>query len=270
MIYGTYVDGAWGATTWGLAIDPSGNVILAGATGSPDYPTTPGSWQPAYVSNPAQQSSLAVFTAPPSAGYITKLNSTGTSLLWSTFLAGVAMPPPDNLSQGDGIYSMTVDAAANIIVSGFATSPTFPGIWNTPVADRPSNNHQLGFVARLSPDGTSLSPVQLFPKVFASIAAASGGSIIAIGTQIQTIALSPLGHVAAITDPADGAKIVSAAPGQLLTLCGADLAPSCLPRSSLLGSYPTSFNGVTVTFNLNPRADSLHRQLTRLNLQVPL
>jgi len=268
LIYATYLAGTLGATAMGLAVDADGNAIVAGYTNAPDYPTTPEAYQPAYVSNPdGQFEPPALELPPPAAGFVSKLNSTGTGLIWSTFLGGVAEASPNGTLASDSISSLAVDGAGNIVVSGVASSPSFPGLWNTPVPSRPSAARGLIFVARLSPDGTTLLPVQLLGVAAqSSIAVAANGSVIAAGTEIQTVTIPSLGHVYAIADPADGAKIESVAPGQLLTLYGLDLAPSTPAQPS--GTFPASFNGVTVTFN-GIAAPILYTAGDQINLQVP-
>jgi hypothetical protein len=53
-------------------------------------------------------------------------------------------------------------------------------------------------------------------------------------------------QVASITD-FDGTRLMQVAPGKLLTLYGAGLAPADAAQPS--NHFPTSFNGVTVAFN---------------------
>ena len=115
---------------------------------------------------------------------------------------------------------MALDASGNILVTGLAQSKDFPGLWTTPVAARPSAGG-LDFVARLSPDGTAISPTQLLPSSYPTvplIAARADGTAVVGGSQIISASLSNTGHVVAISDSADNAKIVAIAPGQLLTL----------------------------------------------------
>lgn len=270
LIYATYVSGTWGASPSGLAVDSAGNAILAGTTNSPDYPTTPAAYQPEYFANPALQSAAITFTSPPSTGYITKLNAAGTGLLWSTFFGGSGGRLGSFLG-GDYIAGMAIDASGNILIAGYANSADLPGLWNTPVAMRPvavDGSNGPGFVARLSADGGTISPTQLLNGFTGggAIAVLAGGSAVAVGSEIVDVTLSPPGRVTMITDPADNAKLVSVAPGQLLTLYGTNLAPEGIAPST--GGFPTSFNGVTITFN-GIAAPILYTSGTQINLQVP-
>jgi uncharacterized protein (TIGR03437 family) len=271
LIYATYLAGKWGAIPSGIAVDADGNVILSGTTNSPDYPTTPSAYQPEYFANPQEVELVSDFDPPPSAGYITKLNANGTALLWSTFFAGSS-------ALGDSIRGMAIDSSGNILIAGFTDSADLPGLWNTPVASRPAvmpdNESPLGFVARLTPDGTTLSPTQLVNGLLRDLADPAGGAIAVLadgtaivdGNGIYTASLSSVGRVAAICDTADAAKIVRVAPGQLLTLYGTNLAPlSAAPPST---AFPTSLNGVTVTFN-GIAAPILYTSGIQINLQVP-
>jgi uncharacterized protein (TIGR03437 family) len=69
-----------------------------------------------------------------------------------------------------------------------------------------------------------------------------------------------------ISDPADNAKLVTVAPGQLLTLYGTNLAAEGIAPST--NGFPTSFNGVTIVFN-GIAAPILYTSGTQINLQVP-
>lgn len=282
MIYATYLSGSFGATPSALSVDSSGNVIVAGTTSSPDYPTTPDSYQPEYFPNPAPQDFVFDISPPPSSGYITKLNAAGSGLIWSSYLGGSGGQIGSSL-VGDTITGMGIDSAGNILLCGFAYSPDIPGIANTPVASRPPVNpadgsNPMGFVARLSANGSTLSPTQLVsafgfyvPQSPEIMAVAPDGSVVlaaspfVAGAPLLDVSLSAPGRVEDICDPADEAKVVTIAPGQLLTLYGPDLAP---PDTGSLAGDPISLNGVTVTFN-GIAAPILYAAFNQINLEVP-
>jgi beta-propeller repeat-containing protein len=111
LIYSTYISGSSQEMGLGIAVDASGRAYIAGYgwsnfTGGNTYPTTASAYQPAmypYGNN-------AIFTV---------LNSTGTALVYSTWLGG---------GNEEQAYSVAVDAAGMAYVTGYSTSSiaTFP------------------------------------------------------------------------------------------------------------------------------------------------
>jgi uncharacterized protein (TIGR03437 family) len=172
---------------------------------------------------------------------------------------------------------MAIDASGNVLIAGFASSTDLPGLWATPVASRPvavNGSSGPAFVVRLSAGGGTISPTQLFPALQRDLADPTGGAIavradgtaVAAGSEIVEVSLPTLGRVTMIADPADNAKLVSVAPGQLLTLYGTNLAPQGVAPSA--DGFPTSFNGVAIAFN-GIAAPILYTSATQINLQVP-
>ena len=75
---------------------------------------------------------------------ISKLNPTGSALVYSTYLGG---------STGDGANAIVLSPAGNVYVSGLAGSPDFPV---TPHAFRKVNTNGDGFVTELNSAGSAL------------------------------------------------------------------------------------------------------------------
>lgn len=116
---------------YGIAVDASGSAYVTGSTGSVDFPTTPGAVQPA----------LNLYLD----AFVTKLNSTGSSLVYSTYLGG------DQYEEGRGI---ALDAGGNAYVTGYTLSKVFPV---TPDALQPGNTEPPdAFVSKLNATGTAL------------------------------------------------------------------------------------------------------------------
>lgn len=267
LTYGIFVSGSFGATPAGIAVDASGNAILAGTTNSADYPVTPGTLQTVYVANaaaPPNQSAVRTsFGPPPSTGYVTKLNATGTGLIWSTFFGGTVQDAISGMSIGPGGY---------IYITGQANSNDLPGLaTSVPNGCRPSVNQGLGFVARLSPDARSARQVKLIYGAPAcsysscvgdtdttssgawAVAAKSDGSAIAAGANgaIAAIDLYASSPLACMTDPTDNVQITTVAPGQIVSIFGSQI-PS----------------GVTVKFH-GIAAPVLYASSEQVNVQVP-
>src|SRR5260370_36943046 len=72
--YATYLGGSSLEFGGGIAVDAQGNAYLTGSTESRNFPTTPGAFQT------TRQSTFDAF--------VTKLNPTGTGLVYSTYLDG--------------------------------------------------------------------------------------------------------------------------------------------------------------------------------------
>ena len=78
LVFSTYVGGNDHDDGEAIALDPAGNVYVVGDTNSPNYPTTPGAYDRTINSN--------IY----SDAFVTKLNPTGSALVYSTFLGGDA------------------------------------------------------------------------------------------------------------------------------------------------------------------------------------
>jgi len=129
LVYSTYLGGAGGETGTGIAVDSAGNTYVTGGTESANFPTTVG-----------------VYQTMPGKAFVTRLNSTGSSLVYSTYLgggatiqytnlaidslgdayivgaAGPGMPIVNSIQQGFGGGSR--DAFVNVLNS-FGTTLTF-------------------------------------------------------------------------------------------------------------------------------------------------
>jgi len=153
------------------------------------------------------------------------LNATGTGLLWSTFFGGSGARI-GSFVVGDSIAGLAADAGGNVWIAGSANSTDLPGLWTTPVASRPvavNGQSSPAFVTRLSADGGTISPTQLLATL--RIAVRADGTAVVVGSEIDMVSAPAPSRVTMIADPADNAKLVSVAPGQLLTLYGTNLAP---------------------------------------------
>ena len=129
--YSTYLGGTNGDLVRGISVDGAGNAYITGYTYSTDFPTTTGAYQPNYAGN------LDAF--------VTKLNPTGTALVYSTYLGGT------NTDYG---YGVAVDGAGNAYITGYTSSTNFP---TTPGAYQTSNaGNGDAFITKLNPTGNGL------------------------------------------------------------------------------------------------------------------
>jgi hypothetical protein len=134
--YATFLGGNSIDQGFGIAVDSAGNAYVTGNTLSTNFPTTPGSAQPAMVAG------TEVF--------VTKLDAAGTALIYSTYLGG-------NLDDaGRGI---AVDSAGNAIITGFTNSVDFPvtaGAFQSTFGGLTDGGLSDVFVAKLNASGSAL------------------------------------------------------------------------------------------------------------------
>jgi hypothetical protein len=104
LIYSTYFGGFDNDVGYSVAIDTAGNDYITGATFSSDFPTTPTAVQPN-------------FSGGSYDGFMIKLNTSGSELLYSTYLGG------NNYDYGNGI---ALDKSGDVYIVGLTQSPDFP------------------------------------------------------------------------------------------------------------------------------------------------
>ena len=89
---------------YGIAVDGAGSAYVTGYLDSTDFPTTAGAAQTTYAGGVTD-------------AFVTKLNATGSGLVYSTYLGG------SDDDRGNGI---AVDGAGSAYVTGFTLSTDFP------------------------------------------------------------------------------------------------------------------------------------------------
>jgi len=124
LVYSTYLGGNSGDGGCGIAVDGSGAVYVVGSSSSSDFPT---------------QNSYQTYKGNYDA-FVTKLSSSGNSLVYSTYLGG------SNDDRGSGI---AVDGAGSAYVTGRTGSADFPTA--TPF-DGSLNGYVDAFVTKVSND----------------------------------------------------------------------------------------------------------------------
>jgi hypothetical protein len=125
-----------------IAVDAQGNAYVTGQTGSANFPATPGAYQ---TSNKHADE--------PGNAFVSKLNASGTALVYSTYLGGSG-----NYWYGDAGQAIAVDSQGNAYVAGYTGSANFP---ITAHAYQTTNKTAAGdahtaFVTKLNSTGTGL------------------------------------------------------------------------------------------------------------------
>lgn len=135
LSYSTYLGGTSDDYGNSIAINSSGLATVAGTTGSVDYPTTSG------VVKPTRTPQLF----DGSDGFVTRLNATGTGLVYSTYVG--------SNSGSDLIRRIVLDSGDRATVTGSTASPDFPT--TASAFDRTFGGIKEAFVARLSATGSA-------------------------------------------------------------------------------------------------------------------
>jgi hypothetical protein len=127
LVYSTYLGGTRGG--YGIAVDGAGSAYITGNAWSKTFPTTPGAFQTQICNG-----CYAGWGSP----FVTKFNSTGSALVYSTYLGGGGSGKGSGYQQGSGI---AVDNAGNAYVTGWTASTKFP---TTKGAFQPTCNDAYG------------------------------------------------------------------------------------------------------------------------------
>ncbi|MBV9926831.1 MAG: SBBP repeat-containing protein [Acidobacteria bacterium] len=134
LVYSTYLGKSSSDAVIGIVPDASGNVVVAGNTNrGSQFPTTTGAYQR--------------FTAGGDEVFVTKLNATGTALIYSTLFGGNSI---------DNVRSLAVDPQGNAYFAGYTISDNFPTTPGAYRATKPAQEED-SFVASLNPNGSALN-----------------------------------------------------------------------------------------------------------------
>lgn len=130
LVYGTFLGGSDSDFLYGLYVDSNGYACVSGATTSVDFPVVR-----------AHQG----FHRGGLDATVTRVNATGTALIYSTFLGG---------SSGDYALDIVVDGAGSIYVTGQTSSINFPT--TDGAFDTTHNGAVDSYVTKFGPQGAVL------------------------------------------------------------------------------------------------------------------
>ncbi len=128
VVYSTFLGGSSSDEAMGIAVDSAGNAYVTGETFSGDFPLTPSAFQS------VQGGDFDMF--------VSKLDPTGSTLLYSTYLGGTAE---------DVGASIAVDNSGNAFIGGYSFAFLQPNNFpTTPGAFQPTTtSFATGIVARI-------------------------------------------------------------------------------------------------------------------------
>ena len=130
LAYSTFLGGTQVDDGESISVDAGGNAYAQGFTSSTDFPTTPGAFDTTH--NGTFDTTL------------TKLNPTGSALVYSTYLGGQGFDTGNDL---------TVDGGGNAYIGGNTSSTDFP---TTPGAFDTTPDGSDAFVTKLNAAGSAL------------------------------------------------------------------------------------------------------------------
>jgi uncharacterized repeat protein (TIGR01451 family) len=133
LAYFSYLGGTGNESTPSIAVDSAFNAYLAGTTTSTDFPTTAGAYQTA---KKGITSNI----------FVTKFNSAGTALVFSTYLGGTGT---------DTAAGIAVDKGFNVYVTGTTSSGDFPVTPGSAYQSSPKGAGDV-FVTELNSSGSGL------------------------------------------------------------------------------------------------------------------
>jgi hypothetical protein len=142
LVYSTYLGGSVVDSASGIAVDASQNAYVIGTTQSTDFPTA-NAIQPVFPSTQTPETD-------PFSVFITKINASGSALVFSTYLGG---------SGPDFGFGIAVDPSGSVYATGRAASDNFPTV--NPI--QPQRTACCGpgagssaFITKLNPAGSAI------------------------------------------------------------------------------------------------------------------
>lgn len=141
LVFATFTGSA--SDNWGFTAtyDNFGNFYAGGGCSGASYPVTTGAFDVSYNGGGTGGGN----TGFASDIVISKINATGTAMIYSTYIGG---------SENDQPHSMIVDASGNLFIAGRTYSNDYP--FTTTAFDPTANGNADIVVTGLNPTGTAL------------------------------------------------------------------------------------------------------------------
>ena len=260
VVTATYLGGAGKEEVSSLQTDTLGNVYIAGQTTSPDFPTTPGSFEPSAI--------VPMWNTMGPGGFAAKLPGDFSTLTWSTFMMS---GDPFLYTSGTPLYAgvthLITTASGDVFVSGlsgagFPTTPSAPqSCFSGPISNV--------FVARLDARGALADATYIGPNTsYPSGLFTNGDGAVQVaynkGSIVSTVRFGAKGGAGAaclspnILNSATFVQSNNIVPGELISLTGLGIGPDT----------PSTTN-VQVLFDGLP-APVLYAQSRQINVQAPV
>lgn len=163
MVYSIYLGGGSMDNGTALTVNSAGEVFVTGTTYSTNFPVTAGAYQTVLTQDTVDCDPFDCFSmlcddntlcksyTYLESAFVTKINSAGNGLSYSTYLSG---------NGGDAGYGIAVNGAGEAVVTGQTSSSNFPvsaGAYRTSI-----NGTTDIFIARMSVSGNSVPAATYF------------------------------------------------------------------------------------------------------------
>lgn len=233
FVYSTYLGGSGynGDSANAIAVDGSGNAYIAGATSSTNFPTA----------NPFQAANDDRVALQFNA-FVTKLNSDGSALIYSTYLGGSG----DISFNGDGANAIAVDSAGNVYVAGYTSSSDFPTANPFQAANKASASSRVGsnaFVTKLDAAGSAL----VYSTFLGGSGTDSANAVAVDGSGNAYLAGNTSSHDFPTANPIQAVNNVASADISTVFITKLTADGSALVYSTYLGGSGTNSNGGVTT-----------------------
>jgi hypothetical protein len=148
LVFSSYLGGSNQVNTSSIALDANENIYLGGWTTGTDYPTTPGAYLTAIPSTLS-----GVF------GFVTKVDSAGGALTYSSYLIGAA----SGTNESSLVEDVAIDSLGQAYVTGYTTqagwpqvNPILPNFVGGTCSDPGPTGCNHGFVTIFNGQGSAL------------------------------------------------------------------------------------------------------------------
>ncbi len=126
-----------------IALDPAGNIYLAGSNADTNYPTTPGAYQTAFVQGHTCYGDCQI-GENGNLQHITKVDAAASKLIYSTGLNDPLGNAGSTTNTG-----LSIDAAGDVYVTGTLIEANYPFTVKAPI-------NVTGYLSKLDPTGAKL------------------------------------------------------------------------------------------------------------------
>ena len=255
LVFSTYLGGSYADRVWAIAVDSSDNVYVGGYTNSFNFPVTAEAFQtvcaPVAEVYPSCPNTVTVSScqggsvlgSDNESGFVTKLNSTGSALVYSTFIGG---------SGNDGVAALAVNSSGEVYVAGNSASavanetlcnpnpqtsfawPTTPnGFEGWPTNGLPSGDQAHPAFSVFSADGSSL----VYSTLYGPTTSSPGGN----NTGVTSMAVDSAGkaYIGGYTNYAT----FPVTPGAYQTTCPGCAEPGNARADGFVVAFDPSQNG---------------------------